>query len=114
MNELEQSFAALSKATEWTSQANCKNMDIDLFFPGDGENYSSFVKEVCQECPVIEECLWYANETRSYDGYFGGMSPNARERWRVKNKITMGHSREQHEEKFMNYLRTPTDRWEEL
>jgi WhiB family redox-sensing transcriptional regulator len=77
----------------WKNNANCKNMDTSMFFPELGGNITAFVKEVCALCTVIEDCLWYANETRSTDGVFGGMSSNDREMWRRQNRITLGESR---------------------
>lgn len=80
-------------ADEWKKNANCRNMDTALFFPELGGNIPQFVREVCAECTVIEECLWYANETHSTTGVFGGMSPSQREAWRSANKIQLGESR---------------------
>lgn len=80
-------------ADEWKNNANCRNMDTALFFPDLGGNIPQFVREVCWDCSVIEDCLWYANETHSTQGVFGGMSPSEREAWRSKNKIQLGESR---------------------
>lgn len=80
-------------ADEWKNDANCQNMDTALFFPDLGGNIPQFVREVCAECTVIEDCLWYANRTHSTDGVFGGMSPSQREAWRSKNNIRLGESR---------------------
>lgn len=80
-------------ADEWKNNANCRNMDTALFFPDLGGNIPQFVREVCAECTVIEDCLWYANGTHSTDGVFGGMSPSQREVWRSKNNIRLGESR---------------------
>lgn len=75
----------------WVSKANCKNMDTELFFTeGTGSQYDPFIREVCAECPVIEECLWYANEMHADYGFFGGMSPEERRRWRRAGKILLG------------------------
>jgi WhiB family redox-sensing transcriptional regulator len=78
---------------KWKNDANCKNMDTSMFFPGLGGMIPKFVKEVCSDCVVIEECLWYANETHSIHGVFGGMSPNQREDWRKTNRVSLGESR---------------------
>jgi WhiB family redox-sensing transcriptional regulator len=82
-----------SRNTEWMSKANCKDMNTEMFFPQLGGNFSDFVKEVCLVCPVIEECAWYANESESTDGMFGGMSPNQRQEWRKRNSVKLGWSR---------------------
>lgn len=76
----------------WADQANCRNMDINLFFPDVGVNIDPFVKEVCAMCDVQTQCLWYANETKSDHGIFAGMSPNQRKEWRQRNKVVLGMS----------------------
>jgi WhiB family transcriptional regulator, redox-sensing transcriptional regulator len=78
---------------EWKQSANCLNMDTSLFFPELGGNVPPFVREVCNSCDVIEECLWYANETGSVQGVFGGMSPQERVAWRRKNNVELGDRR---------------------
>lgn len=80
-------------ADDWKDEANCRNMDTELFFPGLGGNVPQFVKEVCAECTVSEECLWYANETSADYGVWGGMSPRERQAWRRKNRVTLGQRR---------------------
>lgn len=93
MSELENVFNAVIAAKEWMDDANCKNMDTNIFFPTNGQNLDLFVVEVCGSCNVAEECLWYANETHAGFGVFGGLSHKARERWRRKNKIRLGMSK---------------------
>lgn len=78
---------------EWKKDANCLNMDTSLFFSELGSNVLPFVREVCDACPVIEECLWYANETGSDHGVFGGMTPTERRLWRRDNNIELGDRR---------------------
>lgn len=92
MNDLYKAFASVLESRDWSDDANCRNMDVELFFPKLGENVSAFAKEVCASCAVQEECLWYANQTRSTDGLFGGMTPSQREAWRTKNNVTLGQS----------------------
>lgn len=84
-------------AQEWMVDANCKNMDINLFFTDGTKPYDPFVKEVCMACPVIDECAWYANETAADHGIFGGMTPSERRLWRRKNNAIMGQSQAQWE-----------------
>ncbi len=100
MNEFQRTAAAVRKASGWLHKANCRNMDTDLFFPRDGANLLPFVKEVCQECPVLEECLWYANESYSSMGYLAGMGERERQRWRVQNKVALGMSKSEWEERY--------------
>lgn len=78
---------------DWADDANCRNMDTRIFFPtNDGSNVDPFVREVCAECPVNFECLWYANETSTDHGVFAGMSPKQRQSWRTKNNVSLGQS----------------------
>jgi hypothetical protein len=77
----------------WQDEANCKNMDTNLFFPELGGNYLPFVREVCGDCKVVEECLWYANELNADYGFFGGMSPEERRSWRKVNGVQLGDRR---------------------
>jgi WhiB family redox-sensing transcriptional regulator len=94
MNDLQKTFVALSKAKDWMPEANCRNMDTNLFFPGNGQGVIPFVTELCGTCDVQDECLWYANETHAAFGVFGGMSEKRRGRWRTANKVTLGMSKE--------------------
>ena len=114
MNELQETFRAIVLARKWMPKANCRKMDIELFFPEVNKNYDPFVKELCQECPVVEDCLWYANATRSTSGYLGGMTPSQREEWRSKNKVTLGMTKEDYESQVMGYLQTAPDEWSSL
>lgn len=84
---------AILNSEQWMDDANCKNMDTEIFFANNNMPYDPFVKEVCMSCRVIEDCAWYANETSAYDGVFGGMTPSERRTWRQKNKVMMGQTR---------------------
>ena len=83
---------AIHDGLRWADDANCRNMDLELFFPSVGVNMNPFVKEVCGTCDVRERCLWYANETSSEHGVFGGMSPSQRKNWRRRNAVQFGMS----------------------
>jgi WhiB family redox-sensing transcriptional regulator len=64
----------------WKRRAKCKGEDPALFFPNlDTSKYKDFakIKKLCAACPVRVECLDYAVEFES-DGYWGGMTANAR------------------------------------
>jgi WhiB family redox-sensing transcriptional regulator len=63
--------------------ANCREVDSDLFFPVHGES-SSEAKEVCRGCVVREECLEYALQNGEKFGIWGGLSE--RERRRVRRQ----------------------------
>lgn len=66
---------------DWMELARCKGTHTDLFFP-DVATASSAVyrnaKEVCQECPVRQDCLQFAVENGIREGMWGGRSPNER------------------------------------
>jgi WhiB family redox-sensing transcriptional regulator len=114
MNELERVFNAMQKAKHWVDEANCRDMDTNLFFPEDGMVVSKFVKELCGTCPVMEDCLWYANESSTDHGVFAGMSVKRRRDWRRKNKVILGMSKQEWESRNRGYLRTPRTEWSTL
>lgn len=111
MNDLYKTFASVLKSKDWAEHANCRGMDTNLFFPDLGGNINPFAREVCFTCDVQDECLWYANQTRSTDGMFGGLSPSQREEWRSRNDVTLGQSKEQWENRNRGYLHTPPSEW---
>ena len=72
----------------WMDDANCKGMDVNLWFPtNDGGNYSKFAIEVCESCDVRMECLEYGEEVSHGYGMFGGLSPNQREARRARLRV---------------------------
>lgn len=77
----------------WMVDAACLYADPDMFFPADGVNAAGYIERLCGPCKVREKCLWYSNEIHASEGWFGGMSPAARERWRRENGIQLGDSR---------------------
>jgi WhiB family redox-sensing transcriptional regulator len=112
VNDLQRTFVAVKRAQDWLEDANCKNMDTNLFFPEFDKPVDKFVKEVCDSCDVASQCLWYANETKAYDGIFGGLSPNQRDHWRRKNGVLMGDSEQEwNARKSGNLLRRPIGEW---
>jgi hypothetical protein len=84
-------------STKWMLEAECRNMDTNLFFADYKNSYSKEAIDTCGRCKVVEDCLWYANESHSDFGYFAGMTPRARMKWRSENKVLLGDSREDHE-----------------
>lgn len=75
-------LAELYATTErWHEQANCRGMDINVFFP---ERHASktgaLAKEVCRGCAVRQECLDYATRVPERFGIFGGLSVKERRR----------------------------------
>lgn len=66
------------KDPAWTKQANCKDEDINAFFP---LRYTastvSYAFNCCKNCPVKEECLYEAMVTQSH-GIWGGTTEHQR------------------------------------
>jgi WhiB family transcriptional regulator, redox-sensing transcriptional regulator len=65
------------QAQEWRSQASCKGIDPDLFFPDRGAATGP-AKAVCAGCAVRADCLEYALEASERFGIWGGMSERER------------------------------------
>lgn len=69
---------------DWRYSAACAEVDPELFFPARAENRPltqvAEAKKVCAGCPVSQQCLDWALETRQDSGVWGGMSENERRR----------------------------------
>jgi WhiB family redox-sensing transcriptional regulator len=70
--------------TSWEGAA-CSGVDVNLFFPGIGENLKA--KEaikICSRCPIRPKCLDYALTFRSRDlpGIWGATTEKHRDRLR--------------------------------
>ena len=63
----------------WMSQANCKGMDPELFFPDRGDAWTvRAAKATCDACNVEVQCLEYALTHRERYGIYGGKSERQR------------------------------------
>ncbi|HXN61398.1 MAG TPA: WhiB family transcriptional regulator [Acidimicrobiales bacterium] len=71
---------------DWYDDALCHGLDAELFHPGRGDPVQQ-VKAVCSECPVREQCLDYALETRQKFGIWGGKSERERRDIRHRRKL---------------------------
>lgn len=73
-------FAAPGR--DWRYSAACAEVDPELFFPARAENRPlaqvAEAKKVCAGCPVSQQCLDWALETRQDTGVWGGLSENER------------------------------------
>ena len=67
----------------WKRQAACKGMDQTVFFPARGWRQSDRAKQICAGCPVRQECLEFAVDTRQEGGIWGGTS--FKERQAIRN-----------------------------
>ena len=63
----------------WVAYAGCRDADPDWFFPGH-EGDTSAALRVCRGCPVREDCLEWALETRVRYGVWGGLTERERRR----------------------------------
>jgi WhiB family transcriptional regulator, redox-sensing transcriptional regulator len=65
--------------TDFFDDASCRDAGTDVFFPV-SESQAGPAKAICAVCPVREECLEYALETRPGDGVWGGLTATERHR----------------------------------
>jgi WhiB family redox-sensing transcriptional regulator len=70
--------------TDWREAPRCRTADPDLFFHPEGERAQARrarlrrAKQVCNQCPVIEQCAAFALDGREGFGIWGGMSEEER------------------------------------
>lgn len=73
----------------FTDQANCIGIDVDMFFTKEGTSTfqeEKLLKRTCAACPVQSECLDYALN-HAVLGWWGGTSEIQRKRLRQKLNI---------------------------
>jgi WhiB family redox-sensing transcriptional regulator len=67
---------------DWRLLAACQHTDPELFFPVSGSGPSldqvTQAKAICAGCPVRQQCLAFALNTRQDHGVWGGMSEEER------------------------------------
>ena len=81
-------------AEEWRELGSCRTLDTALFFPigqtGEAELAIARAKEVCETCPVSQECLEFAITTNQEYGVWGGHSEEerrvVRRQWRARQR----------------------------
>lgn len=61
----------------WMTEALCRGIDADLWFPEPGASCAS-AKAICRECPAASDCLEYAMEHNIVFGIWGGQSAKDR------------------------------------
>ena len=77
-------------APAWHALRACRDTDPNLFFPTEDwfpgqrpwTGVSVEIRALCARCPVREECLTWALDTPEEHGYWGGTTPNEREKLR--------------------------------
>jgi len=70
---------------DWQVRAACRGPQAAVFFPPmlperrtEKRYREAKAKEICAECPVVDECLAYALAIREQHGIWGGLSENER------------------------------------
>jgi len=82
---MSQTFPEFTEPLTWRDYSACREWpDVDFFPFSEDVQAISRAKEVCAVCPVAEECLMYAIETRQGDGVWGGHTPKERTKLRRK------------------------------
>ncbi len=71
-------------AEEWRHLANCRDVDVNLFFPEDGES-SAMAEEICSACDVRNDCLDRALSEPAL-GIWGGRSEKQRVKIRTQRR----------------------------
>lgn len=63
----------------------CQTTDPDIWFAEREEygNHYRIAKQLCNQCPVINDCLEYALRAGEQEGVWGGLSPRERQRMRT-------------------------------
>lgn len=77
----------LTKPQPWTERARCAQTDPEIFYPEKGGTTRD-AKRVCNgnpdrgipPCPVRDQCLQWALDTRERFGILGGLSERERRR----------------------------------
>jgi WhiB family transcriptional regulator, redox-sensing transcriptional regulator len=71
----------------WRSEANCRGLGFDLFFPEKGDTpTANQARGVCRGCTVQDECLAYALDVRVEGGVWGGTSERERDEIRKRER----------------------------
>jgi len=77
----------------WVDQAECRNHPIELFFPTRGKSKDPAV-EICNTCPVLEQCFNHVMELSQYEeviGIWAGLSH--RQRIKLLKDVSLSSSR---------------------
>ena len=63
--------------------AACYGADPEIFFPTRGRSGAADAKEICADCPAIDECAAFATDLMMTYGIWGGTSERQRRRIRA-------------------------------
>lgn len=67
---------------DWISDAACRDLPVDWWFPTQGEPFDIGVS-ICRSCPVQVECGTYALNHPELVGIWGGLTDRGRKRLRA-------------------------------
>lgn len=70
---------------DWRDDAACSQIGGNAWFPEKGTD-SLPARKICRRCPVIDECLKWALETKPSHGIYAGLSINQLGRLRKKER----------------------------
>jgi len=77
-------------ARPWAARAACAGLDTGLWYPsGDAsmaEEQGAEARRICAGCPVQQQCLDWAMETREKFGIFGGLDEHERQNLRRRQQ----------------------------
>lgn len=64
----------------WRERARCTEVNPDLFFADKGEAANTrAAKLICQQCPVVRDCLSYAMNHKGVYGVWGATTEKDRQ-----------------------------------
>jgi WhiB family transcriptional regulator, redox-sensing transcriptional regulator len=84
------------EAADWRRLAACKGPYAELFFPPalserkeDKVAREADAKQICRECPVIQDCLDYAVLIEEPHGIWGGLNEVERRMYAARQAVTL-------------------------
>jgi len=73
-------------AEDWRTDAACRSVDPELFFPigttGNALGQIEAAKRICRQCDALEACLEFALATNQESGVWGGTAEDERRKLR--------------------------------
>lgn len=69
----------------WRQDAACRDLETNIFFPNTDADAGP-ARQICDVCPVREQCLEFAMATRQEDGVWGGLTEAERRRLRRRRR----------------------------
>lgn len=81
-------WEALLADTAWQDRGRCAEVDPEAWFPEKGGTAAP-AKQICRQCPVVQECLEYALTNDIAWGIWGATSPKERRKLRRPRDLDM-------------------------